>query len=247
LHVVETIFQTKRERRDDLTSSMMPANGALLEKRTISIGFILSGLAIAVTGVSYFMYMKFTYQWLVMCVAAAFIAVGIITIEWSRAARDPEREPHGKLRRLLLISIPLAFILSSQVCGLGLRACNVTCHVSNLALIALAIVTAIRLDRGQSVGVILIPMIVVGLLPHCVCHAPINVLWHRFLGGLSPTCEMMPLAATLYAVAALRGVRPCSSTTLVAVLFGVMVFIIVGSLLFNFPWQGCVDHPGMMP
>jgi hypothetical protein len=33
-----------------------------LEVRTISIGLILAGLAITITGVSYLMYMKFTYQ-----------------------------------------------------------------------------------------------------------------------------------------------------------------------------------------
>jgi len=54
---------------------------------------------------------------------------------------------------------------------------------------------------------------------------------------------MIPLGATLFAVAGLRGVRPRSSTFLVAALFGVMAFIIVGGLLFGFPWQGCVDHP----
>jgi hypothetical protein len=65
------------------------------------------------------------------------------------------------------------------------------------------------------------------------------------LGGVAPTCEMMPLAASFFAVIGVRGIRPRLSTTLVAVIFGVMVFIIVGGLLFGFPWQGCVDHPMM--
>jgi hypothetical protein len=54
---------------------------------------------------------------------------------------------------------------------------------------------------------------------------------------------MLPLGATLFSVTALRGVRPRSSAALVGVMFGVMAFIIVGGLLFGFPWQGCVDHP----
>lgn len=117
-------------------------------------------------------------------------------------------------------------------------------HITNLLLIGLAVVTAIRLHRGQSVGTVLIPMIVIALIPHCVCHAPINVLWHRMLGGVAPTCEMMPLAAALFSISALRGIRPRRSAGLVAVLFIVMVFIIVGGLLFGFPWTGCVDYPG---
>jgi hypothetical protein len=86
-------------------------------------------------------------------------------------------------------------------------------------------------------------MVIVGLIPHCVCYAPINTVWHSMFAGYSPTCEMMPLAATLFSVMSLKGVRPRFSTTLVAVLFVVMLFIIAGSLLFGFPWQGCVDHP----
>jgi hypothetical protein len=54
---------------------------------------------------------------------------------------------------------------------------------------------------------------------------------------------MMPLAATLFAVMALRGARPRSSMILVILLFVVMIFIIVGGLLFKFPWLGCIDHP----
>jgi hypothetical protein len=101
----------------------------------------------------------------------------------------------------------------------------------------------VRLHRGRSAAPILIPMVAIGLVPHCVCHAPINTLWHGVLGGVAPTCEMVPLAATLFAVPALRGVRPRGGAVLVGALYGVMVFIIVGGALFGFPWQGCVDHP----
>ncbi len=216
-----------------------------VETRTASLGLILAGLAIAITGVSYMMYMAFPHQWLVWVVGLAFVAVGLVTMAWPLGLRRPGVVPEGKLRQYLIWSIPVAFVVSSQVCGLGLSACNVTCHITNLVLIALAVVTAVRLRRGRSVGVLLAPMIVVALIPHCVCHAPINVLWHRVLGGFAPTCEMVPLAATLCAVAALRGVRPRAGSVLVGVLFVVMIFIIVGGLLFGFPWQGCVDHPGL--
>ena len=139
--------------------------------------------------------------------------------------------------------MPLAFVVSSQVCGIGIRACNSVCHVTNALSIALALVIAIRLYRDQSVGPLLIPLVVISLIPHCVCLAPINTLWHRIFSGYAPTCEMMPLAAVLFSVTALRGVRVRFSAILVAVLFVVMVFIIVCGGLFGFPWQGCVDHP----
>lgn len=225
-----------------MNTKNMETNLQPLERGTITAGFFLAGLAIVVTGVSYFIYMKFTYQWLVWVIAVAFVVVGLLTIEWPRGLRYPGKVPEGSFRQLLLLSMPLAFILSSQVCGLGIRACNPVCHITNLLLIVLAIVTALRLHRGQSIGAILIPMIVIALVPHCVCHAPINVLWHSMLGGIAPTCEMMPLAVVLFSVSALRGVRTRGSTTLIAVLFGVMLFIIVGGLLFGFPWQGCVDQ-----
>ncbi len=184
-----------------------------VEVWAVTAGLILAGLAIVITGISYLMNMTFSYQWLVWAVGLAFVVVGSLTIESVRGLRHPgESKPEGGFRQILILSIPLAFVLSSQVCGLGLRACNTFCHVSNLLLIVLAVVVAIRLHRDQSVGAILIPMVVIGLIPHCVCHAPINVLWHSILCGVSPACEMMPLAATLIAVMALRGIRPRSGS-----------------------------------
>jgi len=46
-----------------------------LAVRIISIGLILAGIAIAITGVSYILNMTFTYQWLVLAVGLAFVAV----------------------------------------------------------------------------------------------------------------------------------------------------------------------------
>ncbi len=214
-----------------------------LEVRTVSVGFFLVGLAIAITAVSYVLNMTFTHQWLVWLIGTAFAAVALLAFEWPRAFRNPGAVPGGRFRQVLLLSIPLAFVLSSQVCGLGLRACNGVCHATNLLLIGLGTVTAIRVHRGQSVGSLLILMVGVSLVPHCVCHAPINILWHRMLAGFAPTCEMVPLGAMLFSVSALRGVRPRGSAALVGAVYGVMAFIIVGGLLFAFTWQGCVDHP----
>jgi len=216
-----------------------------LEVLTVTVGLILAGLAIAITGVSYLLNMTFDYQWLVWIIGIAFVIVGIIAIEWPRGFRNPGDAAKGKARQILLASMPLAFILSSQVCGLGLSACNLACHLLNLALIILAVFVAIRLHKNQSIGIILILMIILSLVPHCTCLAPINTLWHDMFGSVAPTCEMMPLAATLFAVMALRGFRTSYSAILIIVLYVVMIFIIVGGLLWGFPWQGCVNHPGM--
>ena len=64
-----------------------------LEVRIISIGLILPGIAIAITGVSYILNMTFTYQWLVWAVGLAFVAVGLLTIEWMRGFRKPGEVP----------------------------------------------------------------------------------------------------------------------------------------------------------
>jgi hypothetical protein len=223
-------------------------SGLSIEKweiRGISIGLILAGLAIVITGISYIFNMNFTYQWLVWVVGLAFIIVGFLTIEWPRGFKNKSILPEGMVRKLLILSIPLAFVVSSQVCGLGLRACNAVCHITNTSLILLGAVVAYRLFRSQTIGVFLLPMVVIALIPHCICHAPINTIWHSILGGVAPTCEMMPLAASFFAIIGLRGIRPHLSITLNVVIFAVMVFIIVGGLIFGFPWQGCVDHPAM--
>jgi hypothetical protein len=214
-----------------------------LEARTAWLGFLLVGFAVAVTAVSYASHMTFAYPWLVWAVAGVFAVVALALFEWPRALRRGGEVPSGMNRQILIWSIPLAFVVSSQVCGLGTQACNAVCHATNLSLIGLATVSAVRLHRGHSVGAFLIPMVVLSLIPHCVCHAPINLVWHRALNGFAPTCEMIPLGAVLLAVSALRGVRPRGGTVLVAALFGVMMFIIVGGSLFGFPWGGCVDHP----
>lgn len=212
-----------------------------LEKRTLIVGFILVGIAVAVTTVSYLLNMTFVYQWLVWIIGIAFAGVALITLKWTRAFRNPAGEaPGGWLRNAMLISIPLAYILGSQVCGPGLASCGTACTVINLSLIGLGTATSYRLYRGQSVGWFLIPMVILGLLPHCVCEAPINTLWHGALGGFSPTCNMVPLGVTLFSIAALKGVRTKASAAISGVLSGMIVFMAVGNPLFSFPWSGCV-------
>ncbi|MEE9456500.1 MAG: hypothetical protein V3W11_05050 [bacterium] len=216
-----------------------------LERWAASVGLVLAGVAIAVTGVSYIANSPFPVRGLVWLIGVAFVAVGLLTVVWPAALRRTGEAPKGGLRTFFLVSIPLAFIVSSQVCGIGLRACNATCHITNVVLIVLAVIAAVLLARGRPVGWFLVPMVFIALIPHCVCLAPINTLWHRFLCGAAPTCEMIPLAITLFAVAGVRGSLPRSNAVLITLLFVVMLFIIVGGLLWGFPWGGCVDHPGV--
>ena len=185
--------------------------------------------------------MTFVYQWLVWIIGIAFAGVALIALEWTRAFRSPAQEaPQGWLRNVLLISIPLAYVLGSQVCGLDLASCGAACTAINLSLIGLGTATSYRLYRGQSIGWFLIPMIILGLTPHCVCEAPINTIWHNILGGYSPTCNMVPLGVTLFSVAALKGVRPKASAVISGVLSGMIIFMAVGNPLISFPWSGCI-------
>ena len=212
-----------------------------LEVRAVQVGFLLVGIVIGLTALSYVLNMKFRYQWLVWVIGVAFAAVALLSLEWLRAyRRAPGEEPKGGLRLFLLIAMPLAFVLDSQICGLGFKACTVVCHVLSYLLIVLAIVTAVQLHRGKSIGPFLIPMIILSLVPHCVCHAPINAIWHSIFGGYAPTCFVMPLAVVLFSVTALRGVRTRFSAALVVLMLVVIAFIAVGNPLWGFPWPGCV-------
>ena len=212
-----------------------------LEKQVVHVGFWLAGIVIAITALSYVQNMTFRFQFLVWVIGIAFAAVALLALEWPRAFRGPAGpRPQGGLRRFLLLAMPLAFVLDSQICGLGLKSCTWTCNLISIALIGLSALTALRLNRGQSVGVLLVPIVILGLVPHCVCMAPINVIWQRIFGGHAPTCQVIPLTATLFSVSGLRGRRTLWSAVLVVVLLVVIAFIAVGNPLFGFPWQGCV-------
>ncbi len=213
-----------------------------LEVRTVQLGFVLVAIVIGLTAVSYVLNMEFRYQWLVWVIGVAFMAVALLSLEWIRAYRRPPGEaPKGGLRLFLLIAMPLAFVLDSQICGLGFKACTFICHALSYLLIVLAIVMAIQLHRGKSIGPFLIPVVILSLVPHCVCHAPINVIWHSIFGGYAPTCFVMPLAVVLFSVTALRGLRTRFSAALVILMLVVIAFVAVGNSLWGFPWPGCIQ------
>jgi hypothetical protein len=212
-----------------------------LEVRSIQVGFVLAGLVIAVTGVSYLLNMEFQYQWLVWIIGVAFIGVGLITLEWLRAfRRAPGEVPKGGLGMFLILAMPLSYIIDSQICGLGLKACNTVCHVLSYVLLVLAAAIAIQFYRNKSVVPFLIPTVILSVVPHCTCHAPINTMWHSLFGGVAPTCFVMPLAVVLFSLTALRGFRTRLSTILVMLMLIVITFCAVGNALFGFPWQGCI-------
>jgi hypothetical protein len=82
---------------------------------------------------------------------------------------------------------------------------------------------------------------VIGLIPHCTCGAPINRIFQDALGGYAPTCQVIPLAMTLFATSAMKGLRTRWSAALVGLLLVVTAFIAVGNPLWGFPWAGCVS------
>ncbi len=212
-----------------------------LEKRTAQVGCVLTGLIIAVTGISYLLNMEFKIQWLVWVMGVAFICVGIVCLEWIRAySHVPGDLPKGGLRLFLLVAIPLSYLLDSQICGLGLKACNTVCHIFSYLLFVLAVLIAFKLFQGKSVGLLLIPTVVLSVIPHCTCHAPINGIWQNLFGGAAPTCFIMPLAVVLFSLAALRGLRTRFSSFLVILMLIVITFIVIGNALLGFPWEGCI-------
>ena len=218
-----------------------------LESLTIRIGFILAGAIIAITGISYAMHSPFNIRLLVWLIAITFVGIGLICLEWPRAfGGSPGKVPKGNQKLFLLVAIPFGYILDSQICGLGLMACNSACNVISYATIALAIILAFRINQDKPVAIVLIPIVILSLIPHCICDAPINVIWHNLFNGVAPTCYIIPLATTLFALTAMRGRRTLLSTILVVVMLIVTLFIAVGNPLFGFPWEGCVGNHDMM-
>ena len=210
------------------------------EIRILTLGFILAGIVIGIVAISYLINSPFSPQWLVWLIGIAFGAVALLLLEWPRAFRSKKEAiaPKGRMRIILLSAIPLAFILDSQICGLGFKACSIGCHVISYSLIGLSIITAYQLFKEKSVGGLLIALIVLSLIPHCVCEAPINALWHSWL-VYAPTCQVIPLATTLFAITAIKGRRSRLSIVMVIVLLIMTVFIVVGNAIWGFPWKGC--------
>lgn len=83
-----------------------------LEIRTLIVGFILVGIADAVTTVRYLLNMIFVYQWLVWIICIAFAGVALITLEWIRAYRSPAVEAPGGFS-LTCNMVPLGVTLFS--------------------------------------------------------------------------------------------------------------------------------------
>ena len=74
------------------------------EVRTTTVGLILSGFAILITGVSYLSNMTFTYQWLVWVIGIALVMVGLITMEWPRAFKGSTGVlPEGRFKQFLIL------------------------------------------------------------------------------------------------------------------------------------------------
>lgn len=82
-----------------MTAAITQTDLRPLERQTVVVGFLLVGIAVAVTAVSYLLNMTFVYQWLVWVIGIAFIGVALIAFEWARAFRQPVGDvPEGRLR-----------------------------------------------------------------------------------------------------------------------------------------------------
>jgi hypothetical protein len=217
------------------------------ENLIIRIGFILAGTIITITGISYGIHSPFQIKPLVWLIAIAFTCIGLISLEWAWAfGGSPGKIPKGNQKLFLLAAIPFSFILDSQICGLGLMACSTTCNLISLATIALALILAFRINRDKPIVIVLVPIVILSTIPHCICDAPINTIWRNLFNGVAPTCYIIPLATTLFALTALRGRRSRLSTIFVVVMLIITLFIAVGNPLFGFPWEGCVGNHDMM-
>lgn len=221
-----------------MTSAIAQMSSERLEVRVAAIGFVLSGIVIGVAAVSYALYSPFPIEFLVWVVAAVFAGLALLALEWPRAFRSVQRQvPEGKRQAFLLLSIPATYILAPTLCGIGLETCTAVGVFLSLSLMGLAWLTCLRLYEGESVGHLLAAMVVLSLVPHCVCDAPTNTILRSVFGGYAPNSFVLALTTTLFAVGGLRGVRPQWSARLVAVLLAVNIVVLVGSMFVGFPWE----------
>lgn len=221
-----------------MATAFAQASAEALETRVVAIGFWLAGIVIGIAAVSYVLYSPYPNGFLVWVVGGVFAGLALSTFEWPRAFRSPVMEmPQGGRQAFLLLTIPAAYTLAPMLCGPGLKTCTALGVFLSLSLIGLAWVTSLRLYEGGFVGHLLVPLVVLSIIPHCVCDAPTNTILRSLFGGYAPNSFVLPLATTLFAVAGLRGVRTRWTIPLVAVLLAVNILVVAGSLLFGFPWD----------
>ena len=78
-----------------MTTTVAHSELKSLEIRTLIIGFILVGIAVAVTSISYLLNMTFVYQWMVWIIGIDIAGAALITLEWAHAIRSPAGEDPG--------------------------------------------------------------------------------------------------------------------------------------------------------
>ena len=84
-----------------------------LEIRTVWVGFLLAGLVLAVTTVSFALNTTFPYRWLVWGATVGFAAIALLALERLRAVRSSGELPEGGYRRFFLLAVPFAFVRDS--------------------------------------------------------------------------------------------------------------------------------------
>lgn len=172
-------------------------------------------------------------------VVFALIVMGVNAFSGTTASTRENRSADRRIRTVLLISAPIAFLGSSLDCsGLSLRGCTPFCTVIKLVWIPLiAVACAVYyITRDHRSLAVLSAISLVPLVPHCSCYNVANAWWID-LAGASPECYAWGFVVTSLVVGSLAAGRRYSITLVVALLIigGSMGFF-VAHHYFKFPW-----------
>jgi hypothetical protein len=169
----------------------------------------------------------------------ALIVMGVNAFSSTTASTRERRSADRRIRAVLLISAPIAFLASSLDCtGLSLGGCTPFCTVIKLVWIPLIAVTcAVYYITRDHRGLAVLSVIsFVPLVPHCSCYNVANAWWIDHAGA-SPECYVWGFVVSSLVVGSLVSGKRYSITLVVALL------IIAGSIgffvahhYFKFPW-----------
>jgi len=173
--------------------------------------------------------------------AALTLAVMAVSAIASPVSRPPAQfnGPDRLMRGLLLLSIPVAFLVSSLDCtGLSLHGCSTFCTFIKLIWIPVVAIVCVACYRtsSRSGQTVLLLMSFVPLFPHCGCYNPANAWWIDHIGA-SPDCYIWGFAVSALTLGALRTGRRYLITGSIsaAIIAGSLAFFISHHYL-GFPW-----------
>jgi hypothetical protein len=172
-------------------------------------------------------------------VVFALAVMGVNALSSPPSSTREEDSGYPRIRAVLLLSVPLAFLASSLDCtGLSLRGCTPFCTFIKLVWIPLVALACamyyITRDRRGLAALAIISF--VPLVPHCTCYNVANAWWIDNAGA-SPECYIWGFVVSSLVVGSLYSGKHYSITLVVALLIiaGSMGFF-VGHHYFSFPW-----------